>query len=254
MENYKGDIELKQFLYDGSFEGFLTAIFYGYSCKESCVIVKSKEYIPNLIDEAIEVYTEEDKFNRVYNSISNKLNDYVLKNIYYLYLSDISGAENIALDYLKLCYKYGTNINLAKNNETIILVDKYYRRVGLEGHRFTGFVRFKEIAPLSYYAAIEPDHNILPIIFKHFTTRFSDQNFIIHDIKREIAIVYNKKEAIITDLTKDEGEELNSVINDNGFDELWKTFYNSVNIEERKNHRCRNQHMPKRYWKHLTEI
>ena len=29
---------------------------------------------------------------------------------------------------------------------------------------------------------------------------------------------------------------------------------NSVNIEERKNDRCRNQHMPKRYWKHLTEI
>ena len=85
------------------------------------------------------------------------------------------------------------NINLAKNNDIIILVDKYYKRVAQEAHMFTGFVRFKEIAPLSFYAQIEPVHNILPIILNHFTIRFSDQNFIIHDLKREIAIIYNKR-------------------------------------------------------------
>ena len=119
---------------------------------------------------------------------------------------------------------------------------------------FTGFVRFKEIAPLSFYAQIEPVYNILPIILNHFTLRFSDQNFIIHDLKREKAIMYNKESSIITDLSKDEGYLLSNLNNDENFESLWKTFYKSVNIKERENSKLRNQHMPKRYWNHLTEI
>lgn len=243
-----------EFLYDGSFEGLLTTIFYAYQCKDLCTIKREDKYIPSLINEIKNIPTEEDKFNRVYNSILEKLNNMVLKNIYYLYLSEADFCEDIILKYLKLCYQYGVNINLAKNNDIIISVDKYYRRVSLEAHRFTGFVRFKEIAPLSFYSSIEPVYNILPILINHFTTRFSDQNFIIHDLRREIAIMYDKKNAIITDLNKDDGYLFTNLNSDSTFENLWKTFYNSVNIKERKNNRLRNQHMPKRYWNHLTEI
>lgn len=243
-----------EFLYDGSLEGLFTAIFYAYPCKDYCTINKLENHIPSLLKEIKEITTESDKFKRVYNSIIQKLNGKVLNNVYYLYLSEIDGVENIILDYLKLCYKYGTNINLAKNNDTIILVDKYYKKVAQEAHMFTGFVRFKEIAPLSFYAQIEPVYNILPIILNHFTLRFSDQNFIIHDLKREKAIMYNKESSIITDLSKDEGYLLSNLNNDENFESLWKTFYKSVNIKERENSKLRNQHMPKRYWNHLTEI
>ena len=243
-----------EFLYDGSLEGLFTAIFYAYPYKDDCTINKLGNHIPSLLKEIKEITTESDKFKRVYNSIIQKLNGKVLNNVYYLYLSEIDGVENIILDYLKLCYKYGTNINLAKNNDTIILVDKYYKKVAQEAHMFTGFVRFKEIAPLSFYAQIEPVYNILPIILNHFTLRFSDQNFIIHDLKREKAIMYNKESSIITDLSKDEGYLLSNLNNDENFESLWKTFYKSVNIKERENSKLRNQHMPKRYWNHLTEI
>ena len=243
-----------EFLYDGSLEGLFTAIFYAYPCKGDCTINKLENYVPSLLNEIKEITTESDKFKRVYNSIIQKLNGKVLNNVYYLYLSEIDGAENIILDYLKLCYKYGTNINLAKNNDTIMLVDKYYKKVSQEAHMFTGFVRFKEIAPLSFYAQIEPVYNILPIILNHFTLRFSDQNFIIHDLKREKAIMYNKESSIITDLSKDEGYLFSNLNNDENFEGLWKTFYNSVNIKERENPKLRNQHVPKRYWNNLTEI
>ncbi|MDW8801770.1 TIGR03915 family putative DNA repair protein [Clostridium sp. A1-XYC3] len=245
---------MKEYIYDNTFEGLLTAIFYAYSCKEDCIITKSKDYIASFLNEVSDISTEYDKFNRVYNSIVEKLNDEVLTNLYYLYLSDIPDSDSLALKYLKLCYKYGINVNLAKNNDIIILVDKYIRRVTLEAHRFTGFVRFKEIAPLSFYASIEPDHNILPIILNHFTERFSDQNFIIHDLKRELAIVYNKKFPIITDFKKEDSKVFTSSLADDEFEALWKTFYNSVNIKERKNHRLRNLFMPRRYWTHLTEL
>lgn len=243
-----------EFLYDGSFEGLLTTIFYAYPLKEPCTIIKSTDYTPSLLTNIREIVTEEDKFNRVYRSIIEKINKFTLKNIYYLYLSEISGFENIILKYLKLCYKFGPDVNLAKNNDIIILIDKYYRRVSLEAHRFKGFVRFKEISPLSFYACIEPDYNILPLIINHFVKRFSDQNFIIHDLKREIAIIYNKSDSMIIELSKVEGASLCKLNNDSDFECLWKTFYNSINIEERKNSRLRNQHMPRRYWNNLTEI
>lgn len=244
---------MKEFIYDNTFEGFLTAIFYAYSCKEDCTITKSKDYVPSFLNEVIDITTEYDKFDRVYKSIIEKLNSETLTNVYYLYLSDIHGSDYLALRYVKLCYKYGIKINLAKNNDIIILVDKYTRRVAGEAHRFNGFVRFKEISPLSYYAAIEPDHNILPLILNHFTERFSDQNFIIHDLKREFAIIYNKESAVITDFKKLDSKIFSSS-SDGKFEELWKTFYTSVNIKERENLRLRNRSMPMRYWTHLTEL
>ncbi|WP_346869654.1 TIGR03915 family putative DNA repair protein [Clostridium sp. UBA5119] len=245
---------MKEFLYDGSFEGLLTTIFYAYSYKEDVKITISSSYVPSLITTTEEITTEEDKFNRVYSSIKDNLSYLTLKNVYYLYLSALPSSEDLIFKYIKLCYKFGDSINLAKNNDIILTVDKYCRRVSLEAHRFTGFVRFKEIAPFTFYSVIEPDHNILPLIQTHFIERFSDQNFIIHDIKRELALIYNKKDGIISSFSKANGEYLEaSSLNDN-FESLWKEFYNSINIKERENLKLTRRSMPIRYWNHLPEL
>ena len=115
---------MKEFVYDNSFEGLFTAIFYAYTEKDS-IITKNKDYLPSLLNEVLEVKTEIDKFERVYNSILTKLDNSVLIKIYHLYLSDIKETDTLVLNYLKLCYSYGASINLAKNNDIIILVDKY---------------------------------------------------------------------------------------------------------------------------------
>ncbi len=245
---------MKEFLYDGSFEGLLTTIFYAYSYKEEVKITKSSSYVPSLITTTEEITTEEDKFNRVYSSIKDTLSYLTLKNVYYLYLSALPYSEDLIFKYIKLCYKFGDSINLAKNNDIILTVDKYCRRVSLEAHRFTGFVRFKEIAPFTFYSVIEPDHNILPLIQTHFIERFSDQNFIIHDIKRELALIYNKKEGFISSFSKAQGEYIEtSSLNDN-FENLWREFYNAINIKERENLKLTRRSMPTRYWNHLPEL
>lgn len=245
---------MKEFIYDNTFEGLLTTIFYAYSCREDFIITKDKYYTPSLLNEVIEVSTEYDKYNRVYKSIEEKLNNEVLQNIYLLYLSDILDSDTIALKYLKLCYRYGVNINLAKNNDIIILVDKYCKKVTQEAHLLKGFVRFKEVSPMIFYSSIEPVHNILPLIADHFSKRFSDEHFIIHDIKREIAITYNKEQTSIIDLSKNYYNLFNSLKDDCEFENLWKTFYSAINIKERENPKLRRRLMPKIYWNHLTEL
>jgi probable DNA metabolism protein len=38
------------------------------------------------------------------------------------------------------------------------------------------------------------------------------------------------------------------------FQQLWKEYFRSITIKERINLKLQRQHMPKRYWKYLTEL
>jgi hypothetical protein len=38
------------------------------------------------------------------------------------------------------------------------------------------------------------------------------------------------------------------------FRELWQLFYKTIEVEGRHNETCRMSHMPKRYWKYMTEF
>ena len=48
--------------------------------------------------------------------------------------------------------------------------------------------------------------------------------------------------------------KINLSENEKEYRRLWKQFYDTVEIKERHNERCRMTLMPKRYWKYLTEF
>lgn len=245
---------MKDYLYDGTFDGYLTAIFYAYPEKEEVGIYKESTYSPSLFATSKLIPSEPDKADRVYQSILSKLSYNTLDNVYKVYLSETLDAETLGLHYLRLCYRYSDDINLAKNNDIIRGVDTLCKRVWLEVHRFYGFIRFKEISPMVFYAAIEPDHNILPLIMGHFKKRFSDQHFIIHDLKRKTAIFYDTHDILLSYLTTDDSNRLAQTEINDTFEELFKTYYQSTTIKERYNPKLRNNYMPKRYYKHLVEL
>lgn len=242
------------YLYDGSFEGLLTAIFYAYGDRQFSDIKQEESYQPDLLSTARSIVAEEDKAQRVLDSVNKQLSFSVLDNLYSLYLSEIDGCERLALQYLKLCYRYSANINLAKHNQIIYQVDSYRHKLRLEAQRMKGFVRFHQIGPMMFYAKIEPDHNILPLLMHHFTTRFSDQYFIIHDLKRQYGLVYDQKSAYFIHITQAQSQELAHLANQDQYEQLFKIFFNAINIPERQNHKQQLSYMPKRYWKHLYEV
>ncbi|ADZ84757.1 TIGR03915 family putative DNA repair protein [Cellulosilyticum sp. ST5] len=242
------------YLYDGTFDGLLTAIFYGYGEREEVHIYKSQLYAPSFFTSPKTIVTEAEKADRVYTSIHDKLSTSTLENVYCAYLSEEEGVETLILNYLKLCYRYTDRINLAKNNDIIRAMDLAVKHVRFEAHRYVGFVRFKEIRPMLFYAQIEPDHHILPLLIEHFEKRFSDQCFMIHDVKRSEVIVYNQKEIFIQQLTPHEAEVLLRTQIDDPFEKLFKAYYTSTTIPERINIKRRNAYMPRRYFKHLVEL
>ena len=58
----------------------------------------------------------------------------------------------------------------------------------------------------------------------------------------------------ITEFNKEDANIFLNSNSDGYFENLWKTFYSSVNIKELENPKLRRQYMPKRYWNNLTEL
>lgn len=239
------------YLFDGSFEGFLTCVYYSYyKEKKPQLFIDKNNYIYNFTDEFIEIQSEEDKYERVYASLEKKLNNKTLMRLYYLFLSSEDENHILLYKYIRLCFKYEKEVDLHLNNDIVLSAHKLSRRVLFEAHRFTGFVRFEEVYKDTFYSKISPDHNILPLLINHFTKRFSSMRFIIHDVKRQLAIIYDGQKAIITVLKSEDIPNISSGI----YEDLWKNYFKSTTILERENPRLQRRNMPKRYWKNLTEI
>ena len=242
------------YVFDGSFEGYLTSIYESYyKDKKPDLIITEEDCELNLIDEFININTDYEKANKVYESMNKNFPYTVIKNILYCFLSSYSNVHTLLYKYIRLAFKLKSEIEFHLNNEIVMEVMKISRKVDTERHSMLGFVRFKKIGNNCYYSVIEPDHNILTLIAPHFSNRFPNETFIIHDIKRELAVINKDNNWKIDVLTKEEGRIFLSAKDEGDYEELWKNYFNATSISNRKNLELQRQHMPIRYWKHLTE-
>ncbi len=241
------------YLYDGSFEGLLTAIFDAWKDRDPVVSIVSRTgYVPSFLDQPREVKTDFDKFNRVYSSIEKKISAHAGRIIYRVWLSEDNRAADLILHFLKTGYRIGAAVTNYIQDPMINNAIELNKKVGREVHRFLGLMRFKEISKGIFYAGYEPDHNITVLVAPHFTERLASQPFIIHDKKRNICAVFDGKDLALSDevpAIPDTGTET-----EDQYAALWKTFFKTVAIRERKNIRTQMQFMPKKYWKNLTEM
>lgn len=240
------------YIYDGSFEGLLTSIYEVYYQRQNPYkILTPKGLQLSFVDEYINIKTDSVKSAKVYDSIENKLSTETLQTLYNVFLSNESDMEMIILEYLQLGFRIGNRINLLMSDDRVMRVNKINYRVGNEVHKMMGFIRFRLIEGNIYYAPIEPDHNIVELLAPHFTERMSDVKWIIHDVKRKLAVVYNLREWILVQEAADIIPGLDKM--DSKYQKLWKVFFDSISISNRTNPKLQKRFMPVRYWKHLTE-
>lgn len=242
------------YIYDGSFDGLLTSIYTAYYSNEKPEdIVRKEDFELTLLTEPIYITSDEIKASKVYNAIKNKISAEALSNIFYAYLSEIKNSSYTIYEYVKLGFKLGPKVDLYLHNDTVLKIDNISKKVTHEFQRMTGFVRFNCINNNLYYSAIEPDHNILTLLAPHFAERLSNEKWIIHDLKRELAAMYNGSQWVVSPLSKEQGEALSSAAENELYEKLWIDYFNNIAVENRINLKLQKSHMPKRYWKHLTE-
>lgn len=240
------------YVYDGSFEGILTAVFEAFYRKEEPDAILTEDGLQYDLTASYNfIRTDPEKSDRVYTSIRRNICEDALKNVYNAFLSEEQDAATLIYRYLKLGWKMGDRVNLHLADRTVLKIQKISQRVEYEAHRLMGFLRFRQVEGGIFYSSINPDNNVVELLAPHFAERLSDQKWIIHDVKREIAALYNMKNWIISEFSA--VDIPGSTADEKRFSSLWKEFFNALEISSRSNPKLQRQLMPRRYWDHLTE-
>lgn len=240
------------YLYDGTFDGFLTIVFNSYSNKTlPQKIFSEADYSPNFLDKTLYIPTDFEKSKRVFTGIEKNIGYDALHNAYYAFLSNEKEKEMYLLKYLCDGFDIGPKINNRITISYVFKVINMRKRALGECHKLKGLLRFQEVGKNLYYASIHPDNNIIEPLGHHFIRRLPTQNFVIHDKIRNICLLYNGKEYQIIDSTNIKIPDISE--EEQKYQELWRLFFKTISIPERKNPRCQMQYMPKKYWKDLIE-
>lgn len=250
MSNWK--LVNKTYLYDGTLDGFLSLLFNCYQTKTlPQKISVEMDYSPNFLEHSIFFKTDFEKAKRVFTGIEKNIGYTTLYNTYYAFLSNEKNKEMYLLKYLLDAFELGPKINNRLTISYVFKVMSMKKRSFGECHRLKGLLRFQEVGNNLYYASIHPDNNIIEPLGHHFINRLPTQNFIIHDKIRNICLLYNGKEYKIVDSKSLKIPDISA--EEHKYQELWKLFFKTIAITERKNSRCQMQYMPKKYWKDLIE-
>lgn len=238
------------YLYDGTFEGLLTCIYYHYYKEKASKICPASEYQTDFFSKHVKVQTDFSLFRKVYDAIAQKISVQTLSNVYYVFLSNHPDKENLILSYLVCGFERGRQIDSDYSLPAVYEMQKYAKRVVKEAHRFLGLVRFSEISGF-LYSCIEPDNDILELIADHFSDRYRKEKFIIHDKKRSKAVFCKNSRWCIGDFKFQ--KQLKFSETELFYRNLWKKYFIEIAVSERKNPKLQSQFMPKKYWKNLIE-
>ena len=247
------------YTYDGTFEGLLTIVFEAYDRKAWPASIEQQHLAqPSMFGQTVVTVTDSQKANRVWKGLQQKLTVHALREIYYTYLWEQPGFEMILFQYMKLAFDSERSIEGNYAAPCVLQVQQAAKQVHREKHRMEAFVRFQKTKDDLYYAQIEPDFNVLPLIITHFEKRYADQRWAIYDRKRNYGAYYDLESVSLVKMNataKKEEERQQPFLADEEVDyqRLWQVYFDFVNIPERKNPKLHLRHIPKRYWKYLSE-
>ena len=248
------------YITDGSLEGLLCAVFEWFERKPGHILLKTKAlYQPDAFTSALLIHNDPKKADRVWKGLQAKLDKGWMRRFYCTFLSELPEAYTSLFEFS--CYLFSSPKGAEANygNEHVLSVAQTARKVEREKHRMEAFIRFQHTADGIFYCGIDPDFNVLPLLLTHFKNRYADQQWIIYDLKRGYGLYYNLAKVEEIQMEVDSGHHLAPPSTEK-LDEkealytlLWKDYFKSTNIVARKNTKLHIRHVPKRYWKYLTE-
>ena len=243
------------YLYDGSFDGFLSAVFEAFLTKDAVKdIIKGNDIQLGFNTVIKKIETDMKKAKRVAAGLEKKLGKDAEVKIYSAFLSEIEGWEKDALNWIRLGFSVGRTIFSRLNDQCVVKINDMERKVFHERHLLTGFLRFSQLKENgdAYYAEITPKHNILEILMPHFCDRFNTMPFIIYDKRRGIAGVYDAFSWVVMPIEQELNPEFST--DEYKYQEMFKAFCKAVTIKERISYKRRIGLMPKRFWENMVEV
>lgn len=233
---------------DGTKEAFLTAFLLAYNDEDAYISSFQKQLI--LGQESVFVKADLSRAEKAKRRLLEFDGD-CMTDLDLLLRSGESTREQIAFGYLKFLSKQKRPVRAMLAESTVIAATECIRRVTFELHRLHGFVRFIESASGALYAPLAPDNDIIDMLIPHFRTRLPEYPFVLHDVPRKKAAIYDGKNTFTAPL---ESAEIALSADENDWQALWRRYYRSVNIPSRERLKQMRGYMPVRYWKYMPEF
>lgn len=251
------------FHYDKTFEGLLSCIFFAYAQK--CIpdmILSPSDQQPLFADEQYVVESDKVKASRVWSSLEKKLSKIARRMMMSVWISGLPETEMLLFRYMCKNIDHPQGVELNFGDTDVLRVKEIAQQVSREAQRLVQFVRFQETADGIWFAPIAPRYNLLPLVVKHFRNRYSTQPWILYDTTRNQGLYWDTH--TVHDVSFSPADlaalKLGQLNGDKQSDEeqliqrMWKEYFRSITIRERLNLKLQQQHMPKKYWKYLTEL
>jgi probable DNA metabolism protein len=242
---------------DGSFEGLLCAIFEAYkSRRPPTAIVPRGRAQQGLFDRHVAISTDPVIADRVWKRLKTHLGAKRRRRVYDAYLSDLDGVETTIFQMISQAIDARTGTGAGSRLSAFIQIDTISRKVRREAHRMKGLVRFQQTGDDRYLALIAPRYDILPLIRRHFESRYGDQLWIIYDTQRDYGLGYDGNQTHAMQLDR----ATLAAASDTGVNAkealcrlLWQRYFAAVNLQQRNNLKRHVSQLPRRYWRYLPE-
>ncbi|MDQ7950105.1 MAG: TIGR03915 family putative DNA repair protein, partial [Pedobacter sp.] len=236
----------------------LSAVFEWFERKPGSIhLMPEKIFQPDAFATVFQVPNDREKAGRIWNGLQKRLDKKWLRRLYCTYLSEKPQAFAAIFHFCCAIFQQEVGYENNYGDEYVLALSQIAVKVEREKHRMEAFIRFQQLEDGLFYCGIDPDFNVLPLILNHFKNRYADQKWLIYDLSRNYGLYYdlNKVEEVSMELHPallkssavpvEEKEQL--------YAQLWKDYFRSTNIVARKNTKLHVKHVPKRYWRYLTE-
>lgn len=252
---------MKIYTYDHTFEGLLTAVFECYRRKDFPIDICSRYGEQRyLFVESVDIETNTVKAERVWKGMLQRLTGKNNQLVYYAFLSEEQGIEMKIYRFLRRLFSGLFNIETDYGDADVLYLTQTAQKVKKEAMRIMQFVRFQHTKDGLYFCGIEPRYDVIPMVTGHFQKRFTDQKWLLYDLKRSYGVLYQKDKVEEVEISSQQFNRLNGQVKNDILEEeeefyqkLWKTYFKHTTIQERKNLRLQRQHMPRRFWRYLPE-
>ena len=253
------------YIYDGSLEGLLCAIFESYVNHEmpEDFIARGNNNSASPLQQRFgqstrTIETNFDKALRVRNGIVREGGNDSFEAVARASCATNSDTGSVVFRFVHYLMDKQSRRNRRQNplndlaNPVISDLMRVRRRVINEEEHMRQFIRFNQLENGLWYARCHPNCNVIPLITGHFFARFSGEPFIIFD---ETHLLCGVSDGSDWKLVADAPNiPCGASKSDMLFEEAWKRFYQALAIDARYHPELRRQFMPARFWKDLPEM
>jgi probable DNA metabolism protein len=250
--------------YDGSFAGLLSAVFEAYRLKATVTDLIAQDcYRQQLFADAIPVETDDKRADRIIRGLQQRSgNAQIIELLRHAFLTETEGVERLIYHFIRRQMEVrGMDVSQDAGDDKIRKLLRLKQQMGREVHRMHAFTRFQLTPDGMYVGLVNPDFNCLPLIGDHFAARYPAMEWLIYDTTRHYGLHWNNRTKRAEFITLGEQQDgrlrhLSAEMLETGeeeYQQLWQTYFKAVDIPERQNMKLHLQHVPRRYWKYLTE-